>query len=69
MGRAKNLVQEISGKTSISQIILDFRKAIKGKFNKRTSKTNFTAKGAVFEFDYEDGVRYRVTVESLEKKK
>lgn len=52
-----------SGKTFITQILLDIRKALKKDV--KDSKTNFTGTGAEMVFTYVDGVKYRITVESV----
>lgn len=71
MSKADNFMKEVinQGKTSITQILMDIRKGMKGKFNTTNSKTNFTAKGAEMQFDFEDGIRYKITIQDIGKAK
>ena len=69
MSRAGRYLKEQSGKTSITQIFLDIRRGLGSKFNRKTSKTNFDARGGVFEFFYEDGNKYRIRIENIGKSK
>lgn len=65
--RAKKFMEVVQGKTSITQILLDMRKGLKPKI--KNAKTNFTADGAVMQFDYEDGLRYEIKIKDIGKAK